>query len=444
MIYDEAIKFLYDSLPMFQRIGKQAYKADLSNSNMLDAYFGYPHKNYPCIHVAGTNGKGSVCHMLASVLQKAGYKTGLFTSPHLIDFRERIRVNGEMISKEYVTKFTTENKKKFEETSVSFFEMNTFMAFQYFKDCHVDIAIIETGLGGRLDSTNVVRPILSVITNIGMDHTQFLGSTVKEIAGEKAGIIKKRVPVLIGHAASEINEVFIAKAEREEAPIYFTEEYVETAYTMQQLNRKVAYHLRYKNLDFSFDRLGSDLIGKYQERNIPIALKSIDLLRQEGFKINDQDILDGMENIIHTTGLKGRWQEVSYNPLVICDAAHNTEGFDEILTHLANMAYKSLHMVLGFVSDKDVSALLKKLPKEAVYYFCEPDLPRAMEVSKVAVLAKNSGLEYSCFKTVGEAFAHSKENAEAEDLIYIGGSIFVVADFLKHKSESKQDANSIK
>ncbi len=391
---------------MYQRVGGAAYKKDLSNTILLASHLGNPETKFKSIHVAGTNGKGSVSHMLASVLQEAGYKVGLYTSPHLKDFRERIKVNGEMIPKSAVTSFVKQHKSFFESHSLSFFEMTVGLAFDYFSKQKVDVAIIEVGMGGRLDSTNIINPELSVITNIGMDHTAFLGDTLSAIAKEKAGIIKEKVPVVIGETTPETKSVFEAVALEKKAEIAFTE-------AMQSKLYK------------------SDLKGNYQAINKKNVLAAITVLQKHSlFSVSEKDIEKGLLNVVKNTGLQGRWQTLKERPRVICDTAHNKEGLRFVLEQIQEEKFTKLHIVLGFVSDKDVDAVLVLFPKDAVYYFCKPDIPRGMEVAVLAEKAAFHKLTGNGYGSVQEAYKAAVKTAHADDLIFVGGSTFVVAEII--------------
>lgn len=436
MTYTETLKYMLSALPMFQRVGAIAYKADLRNAYRLDKYFGHNHKNFKTIHIAGTNGKGSVSHMLAAVLQSAGYKTGLFTSPHLVDFRERIRINGKMISKKFVVDFFEKHTEIIEKIKPSFFELSVFLAFDYFNKKKIDVAIIETGLGGRLDTTNIITPELSVITNISKDHTHILGDTIEKIAIEKAGIIKPKIPVVIGEYQNEITHVFIDRTKKLESLIYFASDHFEIDYFLKNIDGTVTYHLsKCKLLDFK--TLASDLIGFYQKKNICTALMSLTLLIQKKFDIQQKDIEAGIRNTIKLTGFKGRWQVISNNPLVICDTGHNEDGISAIIEQIHNTAYRKLHMIVGFVSDKDLNSIIKLFPKEASYYLCQPDVPRAKNVDELYSEFIFFGLNSYKFRKVHNAFKSAFGNAHKDDLIFIGGSNFVVADFLKWKKNKK-------
>jgi dihydrofolate synthase / folylpolyglutamate synthase len=427
MVYKEALEYMYSQLPMFHRIGKLAYKANLNNALALDEYFNFPHKQYRTIHVAGTNGKGSVSHMLAAVLQTCGYTTGLYTSPHLTDFRERIRVNGEMVDENFVTSFTQENKLFFDEIKPSFFEMTSAMAFEYFKIKKVDIAIIEVGLGGRLDSTNIINPELSIITNIGLDHTDLLGNTLELIATEKAGIIKPSVPVIIGEYTTETKPVFQNKAKNANAPVFYASEiYKATTTTLEANNQTLnVYTLKDQtNINFKLD-----LKGLYQQKNICTVLTAIDILKQK-LSIPEDCVANGLEHAAQLTGLQGRWQTISEKPLTICDTGHNYDGIKWITEQFKNTPHQQLHIVLGFVSDKSIDKILPLFPQQAIYYFCQANIPRALDKEILKKQASLFGLEGNIYNSVSEAFIAAKNSAQAEDLIFIGGSTFVVAEIL--------------
>lgn len=405
MNYQEAIDFLFQQLPMYQRVGNVAFKKDLSNTLALCKHLGEPQKQFKSIHIAGTNGKGSVSHILAAIFQTAGYNTGLYTSPHLKDFRERIKVNGEMIPQEKVIHFIEENKQTFSEISPSFFEWSVALAFNYFAREKVDIAIIETGLGGRLDSTNVINPELSIITNIGLDHTEFLGDNLTAIAKEKAGIIKNKKPVVVGNASGE-KAVFEEKAQACKSKIYFAEEY-----------------------EYDFE-LQSDLKGYYQKENIKTVATAWFVLQKLGWTISLPQFKKGLLNVVKLTGLQGRWQELKNTPKVIADTAHNREGFQYILKQLSKESFNQLHMVLGFVKEKSLEKLLKEFPKDAKYYFCQAEIPRAMDRTILQQKAREVGLKGKSYASVKEAYSEALNAADNNDFIYIGGSNFVVAEIL--------------
>jgi dihydrofolate synthase / folylpolyglutamate synthase len=436
MIYKETIKYIFEAMPMFQRVGISAYKADLENAHTLDKYFNYPHHSFKSIHIAGTNGKGSVSHMLAVVFQTAGYKTGLFTSPHLLDFRERIKVNGKEISKKFVVDFIQNHKPIFDELKLSFFEMSVFMAFEYFRQQKIEVAIIETGLGGRLDTTNIITPELSVITNISKDHTQILGNTLEQIAYEKAGIIKNTVPVVIGESQNETREIFLDTANKAQSEICFADEYYKVSYQLKEISGVSNYYFSQSN-EPELNPISSDLTGIYQKKNIATALMALSILRKNSFTLNNDSIKSGLKNVVNITGLRGRWQEISYNPLVVCDTGHNEAGIREILEQINDLAYKELHMILGFVSDKDLNAILALLPKQANYYLCEPKVARAKKVEELVKEVNFFNLPNSHYKNVSTAFKHAISKASKDDLIFVGGSNFVVADFIKWKKMKK-------
>ena len=425
--YNEAIEYLYTRLPMFTRDGASAFKKDLDNTIKLCAALDNPQRKFKTLHIAGTNGKGSTSHMLAAILAEAGYKTGLYTSPHLLDFRERIRVNGQLCEKEFVVDFVNTHRELIEEVSPSFFEITVAMAFDYFEKNKVDIAVIEVGLGGRLDSTNIIQPLLSVITNIGFDHMNLLGNTLVEIAAEKAGIIKRNTPVVISEYAEETAAVFLDKAAIEHAPIQFaSDKYatkmlgVDQDYLTVQA-RDTASH----SADFQLD-----LKGSYQVKNLAGVLLAVDELRQQGFEIRDQHVHQALKNVQATTGIQGRWQQLSKDPFIICDTGHNEDGIHEVLKNLATTAYDKLHFVIGAMRDKDLSHMLPYLPKDATYYFSAPDIPRAMPSEELRKEAMEFGLTGLDYASVGAAFDAAKEAYQQGNLIFVGGSNFVVAEVL--------------
>jgi dihydrofolate synthase/folylpolyglutamate synthase len=427
MNYQQTITYLYNALPMFHRIGAAAYKPDLNNTIAICNLLNDPQKNLKCIHIAGTNGKGSVSNMLASVLQEAGYKTGLYTSPHLKDFRERIRINGVMISKKYITEFVEAYRVDFDRIQPSFFEMTVGLAFRYFADRKIDIAVIETGLGGRLDSTNVIQPLVSVITNIGYDHMNLLGNTLEAIAGEKAGIIKKNIPVVIGEGKKNTITVFKEKAKEENAPLtvasaIYKAEKAEGKKDAAKLNIDVhrSGTVIYKNLKL-------DLTGNYQLKNCCTVLQTIDVLNQY-LKIKPAHIVKGLGRVSSNTGFAGRWQILSKQPLIIADTAHNEDGIREVLSMLKQIKYKRLHFVLGMVNDKAIDSILKMLPKHASYYFCKADIPRGLDATLLSEQAARYKLEGVVCKSVRTAVKAAKQMAEKNDLIFIGGSTFTVAE----------------
>ena len=402
MNYQQTLDWMFAQLPMYQRQGETAFKKDLTNILAFSRKLNFPEKKFKSIHVGGTNGKGSTSHMLSSILQEAGYKVGLYTSPHLKNFTERIRINGQEIPKKTVTSFINENKSFLESQKLSFFEMTVGLAFDYFANEKVDIAIIEVGLGGRLDSTNIIKPELSVITNIGLDHTQFLGETLPEIAYEKAGIIKENIPVIIGEEQVEVKDVFINKALENNSSIFFACE-----------------------RDFKFK---TDLLGDYQKNNSRTAATVISQLK--GFDVSDKNIEQGLLNIVKNTNLKGRWQVLEQTPKVICDTAHNKEGLLLVLNQLSNQEYKLLHIVLGVVSDKDLDSLLSLFPKQARYYFCKPNIPRGLSEDLLEQAANEFELFGDKYSSVEKAYASALLNANQNDMIFIGGSTFVVAEVI--------------
>ena len=389
---------------MYQRVGKAAYKADLSNTIKLIEHLDNPHESFKSVHVAGTNGKGSTSHMLASVLQEAGYKVGLYTSPHLKDFRERIKTNGALIPKRTVSSFISKHQKFFEENQLSFFEMTVGLAFDYFRKEKVDIAIIEVGLGGRLDSTNVITPEVSVITNIGLDHTQFLGTTLPEVAREKAGIIKHKIPVVIGETLPETKPIFEEITKEKESPIIYAEKNDEVFTT--------------------------DLLGDYQKKNVKPVIEVIELLNKTDWNISEKHLVKGLLSTVKNTGLLGRWQILSNQPKVICDTAHNKEGLTIVMNQLQKESYKSLHIVLGAVNDKNLDKILPLFPKNARYYFCCPKVIRGLPVKELKDAARDFNLDGNAYNSVKEAYTKALENADKDDLVYVGGSTFVVAEII--------------
>ena len=434
MSYQATIDYLYTRLPMFSRIGAAAIKPNLDNTIALCNYLGHPEKKFKTIHIAGTNGKGSTSHMLASILQEAGYKTGLYTSPHLYDFRERIKVNGQMCSKEFVVDFTHQIKEFIEKIEPSFFEITVGMAFDYFAKEQVDIAIIETGLGGRLDSTNIIAPELSIITNIGFDHMALLGNTLEAIAAEKAGIIKKDTPVVIGEASDTIKNVFLDKANKENASIYFAEDFIQ--FTSFQNNWQTALfeftqpliHFLDAPLFTKHFTVECDLPGKYQAKNLKGVLVAVQLLSTMGWKLSANKVMKGLLHVQKNTGLMGRWECLQTNPRVILDVAHNEHGIIALLEQLKSLHYSQLHIVTGMVKDKDIQAVLKLLPKTAYYYFTQSHIPRALPVEELAEQAKAHGLNGASFEEVNLALDQAKKNANHSDLILVIGSVFLVAE----------------
>lgn len=429
MDYQESLNWLFEQLPMYQRQGASAYKANLNNTLALDRYFKHPHQKFKSIHVAGTNGKGSVSHMLASVLQESGYKVGLYTSPHLKDFRERIRINGEMISKDFVVQFVEDHQPIFKEIKPSFFEMTVAMAFEYFAQEQIDVAVVEVGMGGRLDSTNIITPDLSIITNIGLDHTAFLGNTLTEIAKEKAGIIKKDVPLIIGETQQETETVFKDIASHAKTNIYFADQYYFVDYEMLSLDNKQLFNIR-KNQEVIYSDLKLDLLGSYQKKNIITVLRSIDLLIEKSYKIDREIMCQALGKVMKNTGLMGRWQTLGVNPNIICDTGHNLEGIKEVVSQINQTPFENLHFVFGVVNDKNIEKILDILPKNATYYFTKANIPRALNQSLLKEKANKHGLKGESYEKVEMALRNAKKNANPNDLIFIGGSNFVVAEVL--------------
>lgn len=406
MTYQQAVTYLLEQLPMFQRVGAAAYRADLGNITALCHILGNPQSDLKCIHIAGTNGKGSVTHLIASILQEQGYKVGVFVSPHYKDYRERIKINGKYIGKRFVTKFVDENRERFKDVNASFFEITTAMAFAYFKKKKVDYAVIETGMGGRLDSTNIITPLLSVITNIGYDHQQFLGDTLEKIAGEKAGIIKQNVPVVTGTTQVETEKVFRKKAEDCNAKIVFAD------------SRKYRKNWR------------SALTARYQKQNVQTAAVAAEVLRKQGVELKEKAIRKGLLNVVQNTRFFGRWMVMKKQPTVIFDSAHNADGLAALRSELKHRSYRQLHFVYGTVGDKDISANLSLLPKNATYYFCKANLPRAMDAAQLQEKAKGYGLKGEVYASVKQAYKAAKKAAGKKDMVLVAGSVFVVAEVL--------------
>jgi dihydrofolate synthase / folylpolyglutamate synthase len=438
MDYQQTLDYLFAQLPMYHNIGAAAYKADLNNTLAICELLDNPQRNFKCIHVAGTNGKGSVSHFLASVLQENGYKTGLYTSPHLKDFRERIRVNGKMIPEKYVIDFVEKYDTAFGKIKPSFFEWATGLAFDYFTSEKIDIAILETGLGGRLDSTNVVTTEVSVITNIGWDHSNLLGDTLDKIAGEKAGIIKHIVPVVIGETQAYTEKIFLKKAEEEKSEIVFADQKYKVLKTVQTFNKKMSLDVTI-DADDGSDRpsffkmptiVKSGLTGLYQSKNIITALAVIDMLIKRSYQFKAENVLRGFRNVILNTGILGRWQKISEKPLTFCDTGHNEDGIKEILQQLESMNYSKLHIVMGMVNDKDIQKIMAMLPKDATYYFCKANISRALSDTELMNTAVSNGLMGKAYGSVQNAYEAAKANAGEDDLIFVGGSNFVVAEVL--------------
>ena len=427
--YETIVNWMFNQVPMYQRTGKAAYKIDLKKTQRIDEYFKEPHKSYKTIHVAGTNGKGSVSHSLASVLQEAGYKVGLYTSPHMKDFRERIRVNGEMIPEEHVTQFIKGNQRFLEEIKPSFFEMSVAMAFKYFEDQHVDLAVIEVGMGGRLDSTNIIHPEVSIITNIGLDHTAFLGNSLQSIAREKAGIIKRKIPAVIGESHPETKPVFREKAEQVKTSLFFADEdyILEPSVIFDPL--KNSFKVFDKNKDQFLYELTTDLLGAYQRKNLATVLKTLDLL-EDTFLFKAQDVQKGLSKVKKNTGFLGRWQVLETSPLILCDTAHNAEGIKTNMEQLEKMNYHHFHFVLGFVNDKNIESVLALFPKNAHFYFTKANIPRALDENNLKQQAAKAGLNGDAYPTSEEALNAAKKVANSNDMIYVGGSTFVVSEVI--------------
>jgi dihydrofolate synthase/folylpolyglutamate synthase len=426
MNYHETVEYLFAQLPMYQKIGQSAYKNSLETTLALDRYCLQPHRRFKTIHVAGTNGKGSVSHMIASVLQEAGYKTGLYTSPHLKDYRERIKVNGKMISEQFVVDYVQKYKSVFENLKPSFFEMSVALAFEYFAAEKVDVAVIETGMGGRLDSTNIITPLVSVITNISFDHMQFLGETLEKIAGEKAGIIKQNIPVVVGEADSHTRGVFMKRADELNAPLFLASLAYSAEYSLENSNESSVFNI-FKGGRLFFAGIKTDLKGFYQRKNIVTVIQTLEIL-QNHFKISANQIFSGLMSVRQNTGLNGRWEILGKNPLTVCDTGHNEAGISEVVSQIRLQNFKNLHFVLGTVNDKDISKILQLLPKEAVYYFTKASIPRALNENILAERASEFGLSGNTYSTVKEAFSAAKQNAATDDMIFVGGSTFVVAE----------------
>jgi len=432
MTYKEATEFLFNSLPMYQRQGKAAYKDNLDNTLLLDERLGHPHQNYPTIHIAGTNGKGSVSHMLASVLQASGYRTGLYTSPHLEDFRERIRINGKLIPENEVTRFVTGNHEIIQKIQPSFFEMTVAMAFDYFARERVDVAVIETGMGGRLDSTNIITPVLSIITNISLDHTMFLGTDRRSIAREKGGIIKTGVPLVVGRDDPSYREVLLSMAREKDAPVVVAGQLYKPLFST--LNREGRMVLRIGRPGGAATiTVTCDLTGDYQRENIITTFSAIEQLQKLNWNISEPGILEGFARVTESTGLAGRWQTIGYNPRSICDTAHNADGIAAVFNQVRQIPWKRLHVVWGMVGDKDIDSILPLLPQDATYYFTSSSVPRSMDATELSGRAAGHGLKGTAFHGVEKAYRAAREAAGPDDMIFTGGSTFVVADLLVMK-----------
>lgn len=424
MNYQETLNYLYNSTPVFEHVGAVAYKEGLQNTLALDKHFNHPHTNFKTIHIAGTNGKGSCSHSLASILQEAGYKVGLYTSPHLVDFRERIRVNGQCISKERVVKFVEDERKFFEPLHPSFFELTTALAFKYFDEQKVDIAIIEVGLGGRLDCTNIISPILSIITNISFDHTQFLGDTLAKIAAEKAGIIKKGVPVIIGEANEETSPVFQSKANEVNSDIVFAEDNAIVTSSSPMADGGRRYYLSNNST------LVGELSGDYQDRNMNTILCACNILKQMNIIKNDDVIAKGLTNICKNTGLLGRWQTIQNNPTVVCDTGHNVGGWNYLTPQIKRQQCNQLRIVFGMVDDKDINSVMYLLPKNAIYYWTQAESKRAIKAERVAEIAIKHDLRGEIFDNVEVAYTKALQDSNKDDFVFVGGSSYIVADLL--------------
>ncbi|MFO7999940.1 MAG: folylpolyglutamate synthase/dihydrofolate synthase family protein [Marinilabilia sp.] len=427
MNYQKTLKYLLEQLPMYQRQGKAAYRADLGNALEMDRYFGHPHRQYRTIHVGGTNGKGSVSHLLASILQSAGYRTGLYTSPHLVDFRERIRVNGNKIPEDEVVRFVEDHQGMMEATRPSFFEMTMAMAFEHFGREKVDVAVVEVGMGGRLDSTNIISPDLTIITNIGLDHTMFLGDTLEAIAGEKAGIIKPGIPVVVGRYQPETADVFREKAREMNAPLIFAREMFDLIETLVQESEQLITVSSGKGTE----TYALPLTGAAQQENLTTVLTAVRQLYKIGYAISGVEVHHGIERVVEQTGLKGRWQKISGRPLMICDTAHNADGLCQVINQISQGDYDLVHMVWGMVNDKDVNEIFALLPRDARYYFTRASIPRAIDPSELQQAASSAGLQGDAYTGVKQAVEAAKKNAGDNDLIFIGGSTFVVAEALE-------------
>lgn len=431
MTYDETIQYLFNSAPLFQHVGGAAYKEGLSTTHILDAHFNHPHNQYKTIHIAGTNGKGSCAHTIAAILQHTGLKVGLYTSPHLVDFRERIRINGEMMPQQYVIDFVEKERSFFEPLHPSFFELTTALAFKYFAEQHVDVAVIEVGLGGRLDCTNIISPILSVITNISFDHTQFLGNTLAQIASEKAGIIKHKVPVIIGECNAETRSVFEHKAHEVEAPILFAEDNKEVL--SSEFSDLYGHKLRHYTTR-SFGDIYGELTGECQIKNANTILCALHSLSKI-YSVTHEDITYAFEHVCEMTGLRGRWQILQEHPTIICDTGHNTGGWQYLAHQLAQIATSGnkLHIVFGMASDKDIERVMSTLPHEACYYWTKASVKRATSEQTIANIATKYDLHGKTYSNVAEAYEAAVNNASTNDYIYVGGSSFIVADLLRYK-----------
>lgn len=443
MTYSDTLDYLFNSLPMYHRIGKAAYKADITNTVELMAHLGNPERKFRSIHVAGTNGKGSVSHLLCSVLMQAGYKVGLYTSPHLVDFRERIRINGQMIPQEEVTRFVEQHRQFMEGLQLSFFEMTVGLAFDYFAQQQVDVVVVEVGMGGRLDSTNVIVPDLSIITNIGFDHTQFLGDTLPKIAAEKAGIIKSGIPVVIGETHPETRPVFQSRANELGADIYFADDHFAvhstqegSCLTMAQYQSQLNFSVQGQSQHFALQEceFSCPLSGHYQLHNLATLFQALELLPTVGYNITLDHVRNGIATIVSATGLHGRWEQMDLHPLTICETAHNADGVEAMLSKLKEIPYAHLHLIYGCVNDKDFSKILRMMPHErTTYYYTQPSVPRGLPVADLATAANGLGMAGASFRHVGEAIEAARQAADPErDFVLVTGSIFLVADAVEY------------
>jgi len=426
MNYQQTINYLFEQLPMYQRVGKSAYKNNLDTTIALDEYFGSPHKKFKTIHIAGTNGKGSVSHIIASVLQEAGYKVGLHTSPHYKDFRERIKINGQLAKEQFIINFVENHKNILIELKPSFFEITVAMAFEYFAQNEVDIAIIEVGMGGRLDSTNIIEPELSVITNISLDHTQFLGNTIEKIASEKAGIIKHKTPVVLGTTNETVVKIVNEIAKSKNADLHIAPNIFKAEKNIFENKNIINIS---KNNEPYLSKINFELQGDYQLENIQTVMQIVDIIKNN-YKINTENIYNGLSKISENTNIMGRWQILCENPLIVCDSGHNIAGITYILNQIEKIKYEKLHFVFGMVNDKSIDTILKLLPTQAQYYFTQANIPRALNCNDLQQQAKQYNLQGDSYKTVVEAYKTSKQNANKTDFIFVGGSIFVVAEVL--------------
>ena len=430
MTYEETLRYLFSMLPMYQRVGKAAYKKDLGNTLELDKFYGHPHKDFLSVHIAGTNGKGSVSHFLASILQEQGYKTGLYTSPHLKDYRERIKINGVEIEKDFVVDFVESSKRIIEKVNPSFFELTVLMAFVYFKEKQTDIAVIETGMGGRLDSTNVIMPEVSVITNISFDHSEFLGDTLAKIAGEKAGIIKENTPVVIGEYHKETFPVFEQVAKSKKAPLILAEDKYRIDYLMEDPGKFLVMNVKNNKGELVYPELKSGLLGEYQRKNIITTLAAIDAFEVKGsIRVSKNAVYAGIKNVVSNTGIKGRWQIARYNPTVVYDIAHNEAAIRQLAKSVKDIPYRNLRIVAGFVNDKNLEKIVSLLPEDAFYYLTQAKIPRAKDVNELAEVFKANGRNvYKTIADVKEALAAALSDSTPDDLIIVTGSAFVVAE----------------